>query len=104
MLVAGFIGLNVFAAIFDASAGALAGAAGIVLTGLLVGLGSNPTHEVIKALQAVKESQNKITIPGVPSVAESTAVPQAIVPFGFNQPAAAAFGAEAPELKLRTTD
>jgi len=30
---------------------------GVAATGLLIGLGSNPTHEVIKLLQTIKENQ-----------------------------------------------
>jgi hypothetical protein len=30
---------------------------GLVFTGLLIGLGSNPTHEVVKALQEYKNSK-----------------------------------------------
>ena len=31
---------------------------GMVLTGILIGLGSNPTHEIIKALQQYKQNQS----------------------------------------------
>jgi hypothetical protein len=75
--VASFMGLNVFLAILDAPpdaraeppavdaptgidagicddggpAACLNGRAGVLVTGMLIGLGSSPTHEVIKALQ-----------------------------------------------------
>lgn len=59
VLVVGFIGLNLFAATLGEGAGYLAGVAGIVLTGIIVGLGASPTHEIIKSLQKYKESKNQ---------------------------------------------
>jgi hypothetical protein len=59
LLVAGFMGLNIFVAVLGSGdAGELAGTAGILLTGLIVGLGSNPTHEVVKSLQRYKERKD----------------------------------------------
>lgn len=87
LLVAGFLGLNLFLAVAESeneqageedgtsqtdtasgsvTAAAVEGAAtdtqspfdgdlGIVLTGIIMGLGANPTHEVIKALQRRKQ-------------------------------------------------
>ncbi|HYO44279.1 MAG TPA: hypothetical protein VES19_13870 [Candidatus Limnocylindrales bacterium] len=63
MVVAAAVGLNLFAATLEPPAGAidmaglLAGKIGIVLTGVLIGLGSSPTHEVVKSLQAYKVSR-----------------------------------------------
>lgn len=65
MLVTGYMGLNVFAATLAKDAGVLAGVAGIVLTGVLVGLGSSPTHEVIKGLQQWKERPQKTAVADV---------------------------------------
>lgn len=65
MLVAGAVGLNLFVATLagpnDSSAdlpAVLAGWLGVVLTGVVIGLGSAPTHEVVKSLQAYKESRS----------------------------------------------
>jgi hypothetical protein len=66
--VASFMGLNLFLAVLDdpsadapsgtdtgicdgGAAACLDGRAGVLVTGLVIGLGANPTHEVIKALQ-----------------------------------------------------
>jgi hypothetical protein len=64
-VVAGGMGLNLFAAVLATDPGAAAaatpawllGKVGVLATGLIVGLGSNPTHEVIKALQQYKDSR-----------------------------------------------
>ena len=58
LLLAGLFGLDVFAATGGATDG-LPATAGlrIVATGLLIGLGSNPTHEVIQALQEYKKGR-----------------------------------------------
>jgi hypothetical protein len=53
LLVAGFVGIDGV----DAALGRGPAAWGVIATGLLVGLGSNPTHEVIQALQEFKKSQ-----------------------------------------------
>lgn len=53
--LAGFLGLNLFLAILGDTSSWSAGEAGILLTGLVIGLGSNPTHEVIKALERRKK-------------------------------------------------
>jgi hypothetical protein len=65
MLVAGFVGLNLFVATLAGPNGqppdfptVLAGWLGVVLTGIVIGLGSGPTHEVVKSLQAYKDSRN----------------------------------------------
>jgi hypothetical protein len=64
MLVAGVAGLNLFAATLVGSSNdgsalppLVAGGFGVVLTGIVIGLGSAPTHEVVKSLQAYKETR-----------------------------------------------
>jgi hypothetical protein len=62
MLAAGGLGLNLFAATLgDANGsdvpGLLAGALGVVITGIVIGFGASPTHEVIGALKEYKESR-----------------------------------------------
>lgn len=55
MLVAGYLQLNLFVAILGAETpGDLIGWKGVLATGIVMGLGTNPTHEVIKALQRRK--------------------------------------------------
>jgi hypothetical protein len=52
ILASGILGLNMFSAVLGPDVpGYMAGLAGILATGVVMGLGSNPTHEVIKALQ-----------------------------------------------------
>jgi hypothetical protein len=66
MVVAGAMGVNLFAATLnppDGSAelaGLLAGKVGVLLTGIVIGLGSSPTHEVVKSLQAYKDARNGV--------------------------------------------
>ena len=65
--VAGFFGLDLFAA---ASGTASAhGRWSVLLTGVIIGLGSNPTHEVIRAIQEFKKGQKgeNISQPDLPS-------------------------------------
>jgi len=64
MLVAGVTGLNLFVATLvgdPATPSALppiaAGTLGIVLTGIVIGLGSAPTHEIVRSLQAYKDTR-----------------------------------------------
>ncbi len=59
MLVAGFMGLNLFRAVLGQDAGLAVGVVGVLLTGIVMGLGSSPTHEVIKALKNYKESRTQ---------------------------------------------
>lgn len=65
--------LDVFAAVNAAGTApaALPASAGlrVAFTGLLIGLGSNPTHEVIQALQQYKQGRKgeNITMPTLPS-------------------------------------
>lgn len=56
LAVAGFMGLNLFLAALDEPSDLFAGVGGIMLTGIIIGFGANPTHEVIKALQGRKPS------------------------------------------------
>jgi hypothetical protein len=44
---------------------------GVAITGLVMGLGSNPTHEVIRAIQEVKKSRKSGNDP-VPSFGTSS--------------------------------
>jgi hypothetical protein len=60
MIAAGFLGLNIFSAVLGAQAGWLAAGLGIILTGFVIGLGSSPVHEVVKALQNYKESHGEM--------------------------------------------
>jgi hypothetical protein len=64
MLVAGMAGLNLFAAALVGDSSdvtalppLVAGGFGVVLTGIVIGLGSAPTHEVVRSLQAYKETR-----------------------------------------------
>jgi len=60
MIAAGFLGLNIFSAVLGAEAGYLAAGLGVILTGFVIGLGSSPVHEVVKALQNYKESHGEM--------------------------------------------
>lgn len=59
LAVAGLTGMDVFQATGTApTAGAtLFPGIGVALTGLMMGLGSNPTHELIRTLQEIKKSR-----------------------------------------------
>jgi hypothetical protein len=54
LFVAGFFGLDVLAAASDSPSKC---PLMVLLTGLIIGLGSNPTHEVIRAIQEFKKGQ-----------------------------------------------
>ncbi|WP_040493261.1 hypothetical protein [Ilumatobacter nonamiensis] len=55
ILASGVLGLNMFAAVLGPDVPPyMAGVLGILATGVVMGLGSNPTHEVINALQRRK--------------------------------------------------
>jgi hypothetical protein len=57
LLVAGFIGLDAFAATLGTNVISSAGPKlGVAATGIVMGLGSNPTHELIGALKSLKSS------------------------------------------------
>jgi hypothetical protein len=66
MIAAGFLGLNIFSAVLGAGANDLAAGLGVILTGFVIGLGSSPLHEVVKALQNYKESQGEMIETGTP--------------------------------------
>lgn len=67
MIVSGLVGLDIFQAVLGtpgvSESSLLAGIwrlfphLGVALTGVVMGLGSSPTHEVIRALQEVKQSR-----------------------------------------------
>ena len=63
LLVAGFFGLDVFAAATKSVTTVATGSVStcprfmVLLTGVIIGLGSNPTHEVIRAVQEFKKGQ-----------------------------------------------
>lgn len=98
MLVAAGIGLNLFSATLAPPAGAtdiaglLGGKVGIVLTGIVIGLGSSPTHEVVKSLQAYKDSRaGSLAVPTMTtgSAAAPQVIDEAAVPGGFGASSAA---------------
>jgi hypothetical protein len=64
VVVAGIFNLDVFQAVLETPAPAnSAGLAGrVILTGLVMGLGSNPTHEVIRSIQVYKEGRKSTNI------------------------------------------
>jgi hypothetical protein len=67
VIVAGLFGLDLFgAASGDA---AVHGRWSVLLTGVIIGLGSNPTHEVIRAIQEFKKTQKggNISQPDLPA-------------------------------------
>ncbi len=55
LFVAGFFGLDVFAA--ASGSASKCPKLMVLLTGVIIGLGSNPTHEVIRAIQEFKKGQ-----------------------------------------------
>jgi hypothetical protein len=73
ILVAGFVGVNLFKAVLDQSQGpaeaVLFGKAGVIVTGLVLGLGSGPTHELVKGLQRYKDSRGRTAIADLTSAA-----------------------------------
>jgi hypothetical protein len=92
MLIAAGIGLNLFAATLAPPAGAadlaglLAGKVGVVLTGIVIGLGSAPTHEVVKSLQAYKEARSgSVAVPTMTTGSSPSpqVVDEAAIPGGF---------------------
>ena len=62
VVAAGFLGLNIFVAVLGDTNGSWAAVLGVVVTGVVVGLGSSPTHEVIKALQNYKASRGTTVV------------------------------------------
>jgi hypothetical protein len=69
MLVASLMGLNIFLAVLDSKAALMAGTLGVLVTGVVMGLGSAPTHEIIKGLQRYKESRGGSTVVASPMAA-----------------------------------
>lgn len=62
-LVAGAVGINLFAAILDdGSNSLLQGRLGILVTGLIVGLGTGPTHELVKSLESSKKARQQLAV------------------------------------------
>jgi hypothetical protein len=59
VVIAGVFSLDVFQAVLETDLARSAGMIGmrVVLTGLVMGLGSNPTHEVIRSIQVYKEGK-----------------------------------------------
>ena len=59
VVVAGALGLNMVVSVLGsgqaAGLGLLDGRLGVLATGLVIGLGANPTHEAIKALSRLKQ-------------------------------------------------
>lgn len=60
--IAGAFSLDVFQAVLETPPGQSTAAARVILTGLIIGLGSNPTHEIIRAIQEYKEGQKGANI------------------------------------------
>jgi hypothetical protein len=62
LMIAGVLGLDLFSAAGGQGIAWLAPvfpSAGIAITGVVIGLGSNPTHEIIQAVQEYKNSNSK---------------------------------------------
>jgi hypothetical protein len=58
--VAGIFGLDILQAILQTSSGEMSGALldlRVIFTGLVIGLGANPAHEIIRVIQEYKEGQ-----------------------------------------------
>lgn len=63
MGAAGVLGLNVFTAVSGPAPATSTDPIAIVLTGIVIGLGSSPTHEVISVLQEVKKARKADNAP-----------------------------------------
>jgi hypothetical protein len=100
MLIAGMVGANLFEGVLQQSQGTaeaiLFGKLGVVVTGVVVGLGSGPTHEVIKGLQRYKDSRGRTAIADL-----STDLGHAVGAAGAA--IAPSAGAEPPQLTIRST-
>jgi len=82
VVAAGVLRLNLFAAILGADTpDYLLEASGIVATGVVMGLGASPTHEVIKALQRRKEDVT-VDVPVGTAVAAVQTTAAAVGPTG----------------------
>ncbi len=80
LVVAGLFKLDIFQAVLQTPAGSppisqTALHLRVILTGLAIGLGSNPTHEIISAIQVFKEGQKGANIaqPDLPDDAAAAA-------------------------------
>lgn len=67
--VAGVMGLDLFQAVLDDTAPPAHPTLQIIFTGLVIGLGSSPTHEVIRAVQEYKKGRkgDNISRPDLPN-------------------------------------
>ena len=71
LAVAGFLGLDLFLAVLGPDSAVATPIAiapdpvGIVMTGLVIGLGASPTHEVITVLQEIKKSRKNDNQPAI---------------------------------------
>jgi hypothetical protein len=77
LLVAWLLGLDVFRAVLAAPTvgiqrEALFPALGVAITGMVIGLGANPTHEVIRLIQEYKKSQKTANNPSPVPANEGT--------------------------------
>jgi hypothetical protein len=77
LVVAGLYGLDVFQAVLETPAQEITGTlldVRVIITGLVIGLGSNPTHEVIRAVQEYKEGRKgaNISHPNLPAEEETS--------------------------------
>jgi hypothetical protein len=67
LIIAGLIGLDIFQATLETiptSNNFVLPHLGVALTGLIMGLGSSPTHDVIRVLQEYKKSRRLANTPG----------------------------------------
>lgn len=73
LFVAVLIPLDLFTAVLHPSE--RASVLGVVVTGIVMGLGSSPTHELIKSLQQYKDRNKKLAVPqgGLESVGAASA-------------------------------
>lgn len=77
LVVAGLFGLDLFQAVLQSPPQTVGGNMmhlRIILTGLAIGLGSNPTHELIRAVQEYKEGRkgSNLAQPNLPPEGEET--------------------------------
>jgi hypothetical protein len=57
LALSGFMGLDMFQATLETPSGSSSFNLGVALTGVIIGLGANPTHEVISILKEIKLSR-----------------------------------------------
>jgi len=76
LIIAGIFNLDVFQAVLETpeTSESLMLDLRVIFTGLTIGLGSNPTHEVIKAIQLYKESRKgeNVARPNLPAPVSGT--------------------------------